>query len=244
VSSPRVVTPETLDHLPADDPAARRSRRDLQRVHLAMGTRGILYRGLQDLVDARRAAAPLRILQLGAGDGTLLLAVARALQPAWPRVQLTLLDRLDLVSPSTRSAYAAQGWRTRVEVADVLDWARPAAARTTGAAAWDLVVTSLFLHHFEGSELAALLQAVARRSDRFFACEPRRGWGPLLGSHLVGTLGANAVTRRDAVLSVHAGFCAQELQRLWPGTATAWRCREFSAGLFSHCFSAQRRGVA
>jgi hypothetical protein len=36
----RVVAPETLDGLSEADPEARRSRRDLRRVHRAMGTRG------------------------------------------------------------------------------------------------------------------------------------------------------------------------------------------------------------
>lgn len=238
MNGPRVVVPETLDELPADDPAARRSRRDLRRVHAVMGTRGILRRGLQALVGTRREAAPLRVLELGAGDGTLLLAVARALKPGWPCVQLTLLDRVDIVSPATLAAYALQGWSARVEVTDVLDWARPTAARP--AATWDLIVATLFLHHFADAALATLLQAVAQRSERFFACEPRRGWWPLVGSHLVAALGANAVTRRDAVLSVRAGFCAQELRLQWPGPSSAWQCREFSAGFFSHGFSAQR----
>ena len=34
---PRVVIPELLDHLPADEPEALRSRRDLRRVNWLMG---------------------------------------------------------------------------------------------------------------------------------------------------------------------------------------------------------------
>jgi hypothetical protein len=101
----------------------------------------------------------------------------------------------------------------------------------------------LFLHHFEGSQLDHLLAGVAARTDRFFACEPKRAWLPLAGSHLVGAIGANAVTREDAVLSVHAGFRDQEISALWPLAGGAWRTREFDAGMFSHCFSAQRARI-
>lgn len=235
---PRRVTAETLDHLPAHDSRAKVSRQDLLRVHHAMGTRGIVARAWRQLLPRPPAHTPLRILELGAGDGRLLLAVAQALSEEWPPVQLTLLDRLALVHPTTVAAYARLGWTVRVQVADVLDW-----AATDTAPRWDLISTALFLHHFEGPPLATVLQAVADRGNRFFACEPRRGWPALAGSHLVRALGANAVTRQDAVLSVRAGFRSRELTDLWPGPGALWRLEEEAAGLFSHSFSALRAGV-
>ena len=246
LAMPRTVSLEALDHLPATDPAARRSRQDLARVHRVMATRAIITRAWQRLVPARRSKQKLRLLELGAGDGTLLLDVARTLAPGWPAVRLTLLDRQQLVSAATLDGYARVGWTAHVVKADALDWAAlPTAADATSSAdRWDLISTSLFLHHFQGAELDALLGAVVARADRFFACEPRRAWLPLAGSHLVGALGANAVTRQDAVLSVQAGFRGQELSALWPAPATAWLCEEHAAGLFSHCFSAQRGAVA
>ncbi|WP_425259350.1 methyltransferase domain-containing protein [Rubrivivax sp. RP6-9] len=238
----RTVSAETLDHLAPDDPAARRSRRDLVRVHRAMGTRAIVAGGWQALVGPARAAAPLRILELGAGDGTLLLGLARALAPRWPQVQLCLLDRQDIVAPATLAGFAALGWQVRVQAIDVLAWAaRPEA--TVPGTRWDLITTSLFLHHFDGAAFELLLGAAAARCDRFFACEPRRSGLALAGSHLVGALGANAVTREDAVRSVHAGFRGTELDAHWPRAGGHWHTREGAAGLFSHCFSAWRSGT-
>lgn len=231
--SPRVVTPETLDHLAATDPLALQSRQDLVRVHRAMRTPSIIGRGWRALMPAHRVSSPLHLLELGAGDGTLLLGVARQLRGAWPAVSLTLLDKVDLVSPQTLAAYAALGWTARAEVADVRDWA----AATASAPRWDLVSTSLFLHHFQERQLRALLAGIARTSQRFFACEPHRSWLALLGSHLVGALGANAVTRHDAVASVRAGFRGSEIGAHWPHDAT-WQCHESRAGLFSQTFSA------
>ena len=235
----RIVGSEILDHLAAASPAAQRSRRDLRRVHHAMRTRSIVADCWRALGPASRVSGPLRILEIGAGDGTLLLGVARALAPAWPQVDLTLLDRQDIVTPATLAAYAALGWNVKLEVVDVLDWAtRSRGARTPPA--WDLITTTLFLHHFEGAPLDRLLAAIAARAERFFACEPRRGWLALAGSHLVGAIGANQITRVDAVSSVHAGFRGHEISTLWSGVAGAWHCREHAAGPFSHCFSAWR----
>ena len=233
MSLPRVVAPETLDGLAADDPAARRSRRDLRRVHRFMRTVPIVVRALRPLVTAPRTV-PLRMIELGAGDGTLMLAVARAIgQPAVP-IALTLLDRLSLVEQATLDGYAEAGWHADVEVADVVDW-----SAATSPIRADLIVANLFLHHFEGFALANLLDAIARRGDRLFACEPRRALFALAAARLTGVIGANAVTREDAVLSVHAGFREGELGAAWP-VAPGWTLREYAAGPFSHCFEAVR----
>jgi len=242
IAMTRVVAAETLDGLLENDPRAIRSRRDLRRVHRAMGTRSIVLSALRAMAPPRREAAPWRVLELGAGDGSLMLGVARALAPEWPPVELTLLDRQPLVSQATIEGYAGVGWTARSQTVDARDWATGASARprtSDDQACWDLIVANLFLHHFEGVQLAALLAAVAARGDRFLACEPRRAWMALAGSHLVGALGSNAVTREDAVLSVHAGFRGSELTLLWPGTGARWRLQEYSAGLFSHCFCAE-----
>ena len=242
---PRVVAPETLDGLAEDDPQAMRSRRDLLRVHLAMGTRGIMRRALAGLRMPSTDAGPLQLLELGAGDGRLMLGVAQALNALWPRVEITLLDRQELVTPATLAAYGRLGWSAAVEVVDVLDWASASSSSASSTtpdphAHWDVVVANLFVHHFEGIQLANLLAAIETRTDCFFACEPRRARLALAGSHLIGAIGANAVTREDAVLSVHAGFQGQEISALWPGQSGRWNLKEYSAGLFSHCFSAER----
>lgn len=237
---PRRVEPEILDALPADDPLANHSRRDLRRIHRFMGTRGVLVRELRSL--AVPGARTLRVLELGAGDGTLLLGVARELARSWPPVQLTLLDRLALVDTRTVALYGRLGWAVTSSVVDALDWARAVLDPRTSADAsprWDVVVANLFLHHFEGPQLSLLLRAVAASTRMFVACDPRRGWRALAGSRLVGAIGANAVTRSDAVLSVHAGFRGRELTALWPAeTHTRWRLVERAAGAFSHVFRA------
>jgi hypothetical protein len=241
-----------LDGLDAHSPAAQRSRRDLRRIHRVMRTRSILLGGLAELGVLRRDAGTLRVLELGAGDGTLLLGVARALarpaaEPARSRVELTLLDRQPCVEPSTIVGYGQAGWDAVAVVADVIDWASGNVdLRTaTGALArWDLIVASLFLHHFADEQLGTLLGAIASRTDLFLACEPRRGPVALAGSHMIGALGVNAVTRNDAVLSVRAGFADSELSALWPAPRGSWRLREYRAAPFSHCLVAQRRDPA
>ena len=229
---PRRVEAELLDDLASADPRAQRSRQDLRRIHRAMATLSIDLRALD---RATAGWSPRSILELGAGDGSLMLRLADQRAARWPDVELTLLDRLDLVDVQTRQGLRKLGWTPKVVAMDVFEWlATPTAAR------WDIVLANLFLHHFSPDALAQLLPAIAARSRVFFCCEPRRSMFPLAASHLVGLLGAGPVTRQDAVLSVHAGFRAQELSALWPDQG-AWQLREYRAGLFSHAFLATRR---
>jgi len=227
---PRRVQPEALDALSADDPAAQRSRRDLRRLHHAIGTLPILLRAL----DRAAGGSPRTILELGAGDGSMLLRLAERRAALWPGVAVTLLDRHGVVEERTLEGLRAVGWAPSVVIADVFDWLeQPIAVQ------WDIIVANLFVHHFPPLDLSRLLSAIAARTLVFFCCEPRRSAVPLLGSHMVGLLGAGPVTREDAVLSVHAGFRGQELTAAWP-QESGWRLHEYPARLFSHCLLAIR----
>lgn len=240
----RVVVPEQLDTLPVDDPGAMHARTDLRRIHDVMGSRAIIQQALQEMPAPHGRSPRLRVLELGAGDGTLMLGVAHALSPRWPPVELTLLDRQALTSPATLTRYARLGWTATAHTADVFDWADHMASLTRRQSPrWDLIVANLFLHHFSNAQLVQLMGAIASRTPLFFACEPRRAPVALAGSHLVAVLGANAITRGDAVLSVRAGFRDQELTGLWPNAAGRWQTTEYAAGLFSHCFRAERKGT-
>jgi SAM-dependent methyltransferase len=240
---PRTVRPEILDQLPPAAARAIRSRRDLQRVNRVMGSCGILTRAVRGALAPAPQHAPLRILELGAGDGTLALRIAPHLAMSWPVAELTLLDRQALIAEATGTAFARLGWTLRPLTVDALEWAR-APTRQQPSDRWDLVVTNLFLHHFEEDGLRELLSAVADRCDAFVACEPRRSLPALVGGRLLFALGVSADTRHDAIVSVRAGFRDDELSRLWPARRARWRLTERRAGLFSHLFVAARGAAA
>lgn len=227
--SVRCVLPEMLDSMNPEDPRAMRSRRDLRRVHRAMRTVSILKHAIGRL---RLAQPPRRILELGGGDATLLLRLARML-PHWHHVSLTVLDNQDVISAETRAGYHALGWELQVLRQDVALW-----ASEPGAAHHDLCLTNLFLHHFDGPAVSSLMRAIGRHCDALVACEPRRNGISLLGSRLIGLLGTNYITRQDAVTSVCAGFAGSELSALWPAELRGWSCEEYAAFPFAHCFTA------
>lgn len=245
----RLVCPEILDELSPTDARAVRSRRDLQRVNRVMGSCGIVSRAVRRVLASAPASASgprhgrLRLLELGAGDGSLTLRIAKHLAASWPAAELTLLDRQALIAEATGTAFAHLSWTLRPLTVDVLEWAR-APTQQQIATHWDVILANLFLHHFEEGGLRELLSAVADRCDAFVACEPRRSLPALTGSRLLLALGVSADTRHDAVVSVRAGFRDDELSRLWPAGGTRWRLEEHPAGLFSHLFVAARGATA
>lgn len=225
----RLVQPEWLDSLPPDDPRARGSRRDLQRVNACMGNAQIMIAALEKTLAGR---APEKITELGTGDGHFLLSVAQGAAKRWPAIKATLLDLQSNVSAETLSAFKSLGWHPDMVIDDVFRW--PASAGSD-----DIVLANLFLHHFENDRLAELLGLIASRAKIFIAIEPRRAAWPLFCSRLLWGIGCNDVTRHDAVISVRAGFSGTELSSLWPAPYQ-WRFFERRAGAFSHLFIAEK----
>jgi len=231
----REVRAELLDELAADDPRAMRSRRDLRRVNALLGHARTMSRALEGSLTERE---PRSIVDLGAGDGTLLLQLAKRVAPRGGPMRAVLVDRQLLLTPQTEAEFAALSWRVECVEADVFDWlGRPNPESS------DVTIVSLFLHHFLEGDLRRLLSLTARQTDFFLACEPERAGFSLLAASLLGFIGCNDVTRYDGKVSVRAGFAGNELSALWPEDKS-WRVTEHHAGLFTHFFAARRTGEA
>lgn len=222
----RVLEPELLDELPANDSRAIHSRRDLRRINALMGNARVIARFVTRYVEAAGLKAPVTVAEIGAGDGNIGLRVARALSGRGVDGKLLLIDRI------AHELQDAEKWNVETIQADVFEWIE------RGQKA-DVVIANLFLHHFEDGRLRELLGKCAGLCDCFVAAEPRRSE---LAEWFAGRLklvGCNDVTLHDAEISVRAGFNDDELSRLWPPNEK-WSLVERRAGLFTHFFGAIR----
>ena len=227
----RQVQREWLDELPADDPRAVRSRRDLVRVNTWMMQPGIMARAL--LAHYGPGAARHSRSRLGrwhvhaACGGFAGAAVAQCLRDHAgsagyrepgdaPRVRCARLELQHDHGRFVRRFGGGPASRTPIS-------SPPICSCTTSPA----------------RNCAAFAVRLAPLAPLFVACEPRRGALPLLGSRLLWVIGCNDVTRHDAVLSVEAGFNGRELSALWP-EPNRWQLHEHAARLFTHCFVARR----
>lgn len=198
----RVVVPEILDHLPAEDPEAQRSRRDLRRINRFMGNEQWLLEIARKYPDA----AAMGITELGAGDGYL----TRALAQEYPQSIVTALD----LAPAPTKLPGNVDWRQ----GDMFS----AREKTEGG----ILVANLFLHHFEG-ELLLELGRLAESYRLFAFSEPLRA----RSSHVAGYLAhpfLNRVTRHDMHVSIDAGFIHGELPELMGLTSDHWHLEEHS----------------
>src|SRR4051812_12341092 len=76
----RIIEPELLDELEPADPRAIHSRRDLRRINYWMGNQGHIHKQLL------RIDQPRTILEIGAGDGTVMARVAKKFGKKWKNV--------------------------------------------------------------------------------------------------------------------------------------------------------------
>lgn len=224
----RRIDPELLDALPPTDPRAIGSRRDLLRINAIMFQASIMA----GLLRRHVASPPRRMLEIGAGDGSFILAVARRLAKRWPDVTLTLLDRAALPVEGRREAFGKLGWQIEVVTADVFEWLESSQSSRFG-----VVTANLFLHHFGDADLKRLFARLQAVSPVVIATEPHRNAFARLSTRLLWAIGANDVTLHDAHASVVAGFRGTELSALWP-TAGGVRLSERRVGPFTQTFAA------
>jgi hypothetical protein len=242
----RIVRPEFLDELPPDDPRAVHSRGDLRRVNTLMGNAKIMAGALAGATGATglpavafgevgaKAGAARTIVELGGGDGTFLLEVAKRAAPSIGPARVMLVDQQALVTSATRDAMTALSWPLETVQTDVFAW-----LLRDGLEPADVIIANLFLHHFEGERLATLLREAARQTRVFVACEPHRSAPALAAASLLGAIGCNGVTLHDARISVRAGFRGAELSAIWPA-GNGWTLQEYKAGRFTHGFVARQ----
>ena len=200
--SRRVVIPELLDHLPADDPEALRSRRDLRRINFLMGNERWICRTVSRFArEAHRG-----IVEIGAGDGTLCNKLAALV----PQAALTAYD------------LAARP----VDLDTRIEWSQGDIFTMPPPRAGGVMVANLFLHHFEGVPLTDL-GCWCENFEVLIINEPDRASLP----HLLGGLmhpWINRVTRHDMHVSIRAGFAAGEITHFLGLDAHRWQTRESS----------------
>lgn len=180
----RVLEPELLDTLSPNDPAALHNRRDLRLTNQVMRNHAWLRRTL-----AAEVRPGERVLEIGAGDGLLGVALNRAGRH---------VDALDLW-PRPQAWPPERCWH-REDIRTFSRWAD-----------YDVVFGNLIFHQFSDAELRAT-GVHLQRARLIVACEPaRRRLSQYVYAAIAPLLGANHVTLHDAHVSIAAGFRGHEL---------------------------------
>lgn len=188
----RTLQPELMDSASAADVAM--NLRDLSRINRWFGGNRALAKVLDPYL--RRQPDAL-VLDVGAADGETL----RWLATRYPRARFVALDRAERLLQKGSGARVA---------ADVFCW--PVRPRSI-----DIVLSSLFLHHFTDDEVRRIL-ANCEEAARMAVIAVDLHRHPVSRAFLPATrfLGWHPVTVHDGVISVDAAFTPAELSALAP----------------------------
>jgi SAM-dependent methyltransferase len=215
---------ELMDQ-PGLDPARHsQALRGLERINFWSRSAAILWPPLVEL--ARRSKRPLRVLDLATGAGDLPIRLWHWAQRANVPLSIDGCDRSPDAVAYARDRASARGARVRFFECDALGEPLPAG--------YDMVVSSLFLHHLEDEEAVRLLRRMAEAAGRMVLVNDlvRTRAGFLLA--YVGTrlLSRSAIVHTDGPRSVEGAFTLSEAHTLAQRAGLAavtvarrWPCR-------------------
>ena len=191
--------------LPPDDPRAIRSRRDLARINAVMRQQRIMAQGAGRVFRAH-ACWPIwaAATAVSAGRGQ---AAAETLARREGRDRSTARPSS---ARETRAGFAALGWSCESHAGRYFRNLAAAFSPTSSPPICSCIISTM--RRWRGCwrwwRRGPEALSPASRAARALPCW-ERGWSV--------SLGANDVTRHDAVASVRAGFAGKELSALWPG---------------------------
>lgn len=214
--SGRVLAAEILDSLPADDPAAKRSRRDLRVINALMGN----FRWLRSQLEAVESADG-KVLELGAGDGRFGLSLSDPERWAYTGVDLL-----------PRPADWPSSWQ----------WHQGDLFQFLPMSEASVVLVNLFLHHLAPAQLYLLGQRLEESPCRYLLVnEPARRTRHLCQGKLLHLTGLHAVTRHDMDVSIRAGFLGNELPEAMGLSPSVWDWQIHHSFLGAYRLIATRR---
>lgn len=196
----RVVEPEIIDQLPPDHPDVVRSRTDLRVINFLMGNERWIARRIDEMPAAREKG----VIEIGAGEGTLLARLAKR----YPGIPLTACD----LAPRPEDLPASIRWDRR----DVFE----SLADVSGG----ILAANLFLHHFEDEDLKRFRPHL-ERFEVICINEPFRTAQTLMDARFMLPFVGRA-TKHDMIVSIRAGFLPGELPQRLGLDSAKWKVRE------------------
>jgi SAM-dependent methyltransferase len=195
--------PELLDEPLHERAELEQSLDQVAEVNRVLGGRRAVLRALEAVVPA---ADSVSILDVGTGSADIPLAIAAWADARGTPVRITAAD----VHPQMREiARSRTRDRPTITVADA-----DALALPFDADAFDIVLLSLTLHHFDGADQVQVLREAGRVARRaVIVNELERCRANWLGARLLAATRwrGNRITRHDGPLSVLRAFTRAEL---------------------------------
>lgn len=199
----RVLEPEDID-----DPALEKEQlfgalRGLTTINFLSASAGSVWTPMVRLARHRKLER-LRILDVATGGGDIPRALWRKGKRAGLKLEILGIDVSERALEFATRQCGECGADVRFEQRDILRDGLPAA--------YDVIVSSLFLHHLKNDHALEFLTAAARTANHLVLINDlRRGRYGLTLSYFAGRiLSSSPVVRVDALRSVRAAFTMDE----------------------------------
>jgi len=199
----RHLQPEIMDRADLDPDQHRNALRGLQRINWVSGSAGILWPSIRGVAEETNGE-PSRILDVACGAGDLSIALFRRAARAGLNVQLEAADISSRALEHARKRADVAGARVHFFQHDALTGDFPSD--------YDVVFSSLFLHHLHEEQAVSLLQRMARAARRMVLvsdlARSRLGW--TAAYWVTRLLTTSEVVHTDGPLSVEGAFTPEE----------------------------------
>lgn len=224
-SNARRLLPEWMDEPDLDSLRHIQALNGLARLNWWSGSSGIVWSAIRRKVSFPRNR-PLRVLDLACGSGDVMLGLWRRASRHNIPVTVVGLDRSSLAVDQARARAQRAGAPLDFQVGNVLE--------IEYERQFDVVTSSLFLHHLRESEAVCLLSRMAAATSHLVLINDLRRSvaGLLLAEAASRLLTRSPVVHVDAARSVAGAFSAAELRdladraNLTGATVTRrWPCR-------------------
>ena len=200
--------PEWMDEPALDAKAHRRALLGLRRINGVSGAAAQIWRPIARLAK-ESVGRPFRVLDLACGGGDVLVACARRLRSLGLNVELQGVDRSETaIQTAQQLAQSARMSDVRFSQLDVLQDPLPRD--------YDVVMSTLFLHHLAEPDAVRLLQRMAEAARQAVLVDDLLRSRSAFGLAWIAcrVLTRSPIVRFDGPLSVRAAFTLEELRSL------------------------------
>lgn len=207
--SARNRQPELMDQPGLDERLHGHALQSLSRINWISRTSAMIWKPIRELASEMASRNPIRILDVAAGGGDVAVRLARRAARAGISVQVDGCDINSVaVEHARQRAHAASLSNVRFFQHDALKRPLPEG--------YDVVTSSLFLHHLENDDVVAVLGSMATAAGRMVVVSDlrRNHFAYALAWIACRVLTRSPIVRVDGPLSVAAAFNLPEAQAL------------------------------
>ena len=205
--APRDLQPEIMDQPGLEAVQHHQALRGLARINWLSGSDGILWQSIRRLAEEKRGS-PLRVLDLGAGGGDVLVQLHRRARRAGLPITFAGADiSLTAVEHARQNAQHAD---------EAIDFFHLDALNAPLPENYDVIMCSLFLHHLASDQAIDILRRMGRAANSMVLVNDliRSRLGYLLAWMGTRVLTTSNIVHFDGPQSVRAAFTMAEARQL------------------------------